>query len=158
MWITGSGYRLTNFNKSLIDEIHRFPKNETKIVVGSDSQMRKDDIVFVTTVIVLHKGIGGNFFYKKDKIKNRGSISILENRLFQEAVKSVEVANEVNEMLKDINIKVDEIHVDVNSSNKFKSNKIASACIGYITGCGFNAVIKPYSFAASDVADRKTRS
>lgn len=158
MWITGSGKRIDNLKSYLINEVNKKTNDEIKIIVGSDSQMIKDYIVFVTTVIVLHKGAGGNFFYKKHKEKNRGTLSILENRLFNEAVMSVDVANEVNEILKPFNFKVDEVHVDVNSSNKFKSNRIASSCVGYITGCGYKAIIKPDSFAASDVADRKTRS
>ena len=50
-----------------------------------------------------------------------------------------------------------EVHLDLNPNKADKSSVIITEAVGYITALGFQAVVKPDSFAASSVADMRVR-
>lgn len=158
MWRTGSGKKIDDFSDALVNEIKKeLSFSGIKIIVGCDSQVIKNKIVFVTVVIVVHIGKGANFFYKKETELRSGSLLILENRLFEETCRAVNTAKKVDELVLNYDLCVNEIHSDINPDKRYKSNRIAASCIGYIMSNGYKPVIKPDAFGASGVADSKTR-
>lgn len=158
MWRNGIGKKIDNFSESLATEVKKdLGSLGKKIIVGCDSQVLGSRIVFVTVVIIVHTGKGASFFYRKDVERNEGELSILDNRLYSETVRAVTIAKQVDDVVMNFDLCVDEIHSDVNPDKKYKSNRIASACIGFILSNGYKPVIKPNAFGASGVADSKTR-
>ena len=155
MWKTANGTIIHDF-KSKIVQLIKKPKN-IKIVVGCDSQVIGDKVYFVSAIIVLDVGCGGNFIYNRQCVSNETSLKIIENRLFQETLKSVQLAKKLDQILYQYDLSVDQIHIDVNSDKKYKSNKVLNSCVGLIVGSGYTPVVKPNAYAASDVADSLTR-
>ena len=80
-----------------------------------------------------------------------------KQRLFQETYYAVRLATHINPLLEKINHKIEEIHSDLNPDPNYISSTMISQCLGYIQGMGFKGRIKPYSWAASSVADLKSR-
>lgn len=83
----------------------------------------------------------------------------MKQRIFYEVSKSLEVASKLTGFLADEkefseNLKV-EIHVDV--GEKGPTNAIIKEVVGMVVGSGYEAMIKPDSYAASTVADKYTK-
>lgn len=138
-------------------EIVEFIKNNSeatfKLIVGTDSQLR-EEVCYVTAIVILREGKGGRFFYSKEREKAKLS---LKQRIFYETSKSLIVAARLAEKLTqngmaDLNI---EIHLDVGEQGKTK--EIIREVVGMVTGSGFGARIKPDSYGASTVADKYTK-
>jgi predicted RNase H-related nuclease YkuK (DUF458 family) len=149
-----------NFNNEKIDLLPTLTKliednknDSFKVFVGTDSQQKKDGITYVTAIVFYREGIGGTIFCLKEKEK----IVDLHSRLWNETYKAVSIASELNIFLKDFDMKVHEVHADLNPSKKHKSNTVVQSALGYICGMGFNGKIKPDSWAASKVANVHTK-
>jgi predicted RNase H-related nuclease YkuK (DUF458 family) len=122
-------------------------------------------------------GAGSHNIHKKEFKKIRGEgISSIQNRLWEEVMLSVEVADQLKErgffktypgndqvLIKDSNgyyipqneqIHLFEVHVDFNGKDKFESNKLYSAAVSYVQSAGYKCVAKPDGWAASYAADR----
>ncbi|WP_132013379.1 ribonuclease H-like YkuK family protein [Hydrogenispora ethanolica] len=124
-----------------------------KLIVGTDSMLR-EEVCYVTAIIILREGKGGRFFYAKEK--ERATLS-LKQRIFYETSKSLGIAAKLAEKLTsrgmhDLDI---EIHLDVGEQGKTK--EIIREVVGMVTGSGFDAIIKPDSYGASKVADKYTK-
>lgn len=124
-----------------------------KLIVGTDSQLR-EEVCFVTAIIILREGKGGRFYYRKEREQTTFS---LRQRIFYETSKSLNIAAKLadkftSEGLTDLNI---EIHLDVGEQGKTKD--IIKEVVGMVTGSGFDARIKPESYGASKVADKYTK-
>ncbi|MEW6696787.1 MAG: ribonuclease H-like YkuK family protein [Bacillota bacterium] len=145
-----------NFEEMMNDilcYIKGLPCSSYKVVVGTDSQVRSETC-FVTAVIVHRKGKGARFYYRKNiqrKIKS------LRQKIFYETSMSLELGAKITNLLaeggvEDTNV---EIHIDVGHQGETKD--LIREVVGMVTGSGFQAKIKPDSFAASTVADRYTK-
>ncbi len=136
--------------------INQAPKLNYRLIVGSDSQPGFDEVVFVTAIVIYRQGQGGRFFYHKDKSNLKTN---MKKRLFYEVSRSLEVASQLTGFLAEeqgLEQKIDfEIHLDV--GQRGPSNEIISEVVGMVVGSGFEALIKPDSYAASTVADKFTR-
>lgn len=147
-------------------------KKNIKLITACDSQRRGAKITYVTVIIVLNIGFGGNAFYLKEiedcsdylykntKDRNERLIkvkSLIQKRLWNETLKAVECAMWVDELLCKYNIKVSEVHADINTNKKFKSSELSKAIIGYIDACGFIPKVKPDAWGASGIANIKTK-
>ncbi len=129
------------------------PGDSYKVIVGTDSQIR-DDICFVTAVIVHRQGKGARYYYQR---RRQQHITSLRQRIFYEASLSLGVASRLAERLSQnghakLNV---EIHLDVGHHGDTK--ELIREVVGMITGSGFDAKIKPESFGASKVADKYTK-
>jgi len=153
MWKTGTD-TLTNFD-NIKNIISSHIEKNGKIIIGSDSMLTNEKIIFVNAICLI--GINSphhcKYFYKR-YIEHDQSNKNLIVRLLNETVTSIKIANEIKEDFKNAQI---EIHLDVNNNSKFLSNKYASSVIGYITGSGYDYKIKPDAFAASWLADKYSR-
>ncbi|SNX55057.1 ribonuclease H-like YkuK family protein [Thermoanaerobacterium sp. RBIITD] len=142
----------------MFDDIMDFVEDDKnsnyKLMIGTDSQPGKI-ICFVTAVIIYREGKGARYYYRKFQHKK---IPSLRQRIFMEANYSIELANQLSKKLEkmgrnDFNI---EIHLDVGENGKTK--EIIKEVVGMVTGCGFDAQVKPDSYGASKVADKYTKS
>lgn len=156
MWRNGSKKIIYNFEDNLLNSLTR-NNLQKKIIVGSDSQILQNKVSFVTTVIIWTVGHGAVFFYKKENVDFHKKYELIQNRLFEQTYRAVQIANCINELLKQTNYRVEQIHCDINGNKKFKSNRAVPMCVGYIVSNGFKPVIKPYAYGASCVADSLTR-
>jgi len=129
------------------------PHSTYKLIVGSDSQIR-DDVCFVTAVIIHRLGKGGRYFYTKTHVKKMPS---LRQRIFYEAHLSLDVASKLAELISenghsDLDV---EIHLDVGRNGETKS--MIRELVQEIVGSGFAAKIKPDAYGASQVADKYSK-
>ena len=152
-----------SFNK-VIEEIFSFmrekPEEEYEIVVGCDSSSTIEPS-FPIAIVILRKKSGGRFFLKKIKYSRRKFYNLHE-RILEEVYLSCELALLLRERIKKEISKIDfpanyqfqYIHADIGENGATKD--MIKEVIGLIRGNGFEAKIKPESFAASIVADRYT--
>jgi hypothetical protein len=144
-----------NLNKEeLINEIENFikgeEKNKYKILVGTDSENFNNQIDFVSVIVVHRVGNGARYFWKRKIIKTK--INIYE-RLWQEAILSLNISQELIKILQSKNINFDfELHLDLSTSGK--SSSVIKEIVNLIRSYGFQIKIKPESLAASKIADR----
>jgi predicted RNase H-related nuclease YkuK (DUF458 family) len=137
----------------MIEYIKQDPDAKFKLIVGTDSQL-KEEVCYVTAIIILREGKGGRFYYAKEREKVKLH---LKQRIFYETARSLTVAAKLAEKLAeegwaDLDI---EIHLDVGEQGKTK--EIIREVVGMVTGSGFGARIKPDSYGASKVADKFTK-
>lgn len=142
--------------RSIIDFVLDEPERDYRLIVGTDSQVREKEICFVTAVVVYRQGKGGRYYYHREKEQIHQT---LPQRVFYETVKSLELADELTHMLTVDPQLADhlqvEIHLDVGEHGK--TQELIHEVVGMVTGCGYNARVKPDSFGASKVADKYTR-
>lgn len=155
-WFNGSKQPIYDFEDRLLKSLanNQFQK---KVIIGCDSQILDNKVSFVITVVVLSVGHGGIFFYNKQHVDFNSKYLLMQNRLFEQVYRAVEIAKIVDGIIKDTKYRVQQIHCDLNSNKKYKSNKAVAMCVGYITGNNYKAIIKPDAYAASSIADSLTR-
>ena len=134
------------------------PNRFYRLVIGTDSQTRKingkEEIDFVTAVVIHRIGRGARYFWKKKKIKMK---PILRDKIYTETLLSLGVAQDVvPEFRKVISpAKYDfEIHIDVGPLGP--TREMIKEVVGMVTGNGYIARTKPESWGASSVADKHT--
>lgn len=141
---------------TILNFIEQKPNDQYKLIIGTDSQAGIAEVVFVTAIVIYRVGRGGRFFYRKEKEEMQIS---MKQRIFHEVSRSLEVASQLTGFFADeINLTEElkvEIHVDV--GEKGPTNAIIKEVVGMVVGSGYNALIKPDSYAASTVADRFTK-
>jgi hypothetical protein len=128
---------------------------DSKIYIGTDSKRKVAfkgvyNVIFTTVIICHIDGKKGCKVFADVEVKRdyRGD---LQARLLEE----VDNAIKCYQLLKDlVDSREIQIHLDINSNKKFKSNTVAKAAQGWVRGvCGFDPIFKPHAFAASTAAD-----
>ena len=56
--------------RDIISFTKEAPEENYKLIVGTDSQLR-EEICYVTAVIILREGKGGRFYYTREREKKR---------------------------------------------------------------------------------------
>jgi predicted RNase H-related nuclease YkuK (DUF458 family) len=129
------------------DETRRY-----KVTIGTDSELlARKDADFVTAVAVHRVGNGGRYFWRRFEL---GKFHTLRDRMIKEALISLEIAQGIlNELKKfplpDFDF---EIHADIGENGPTKA--VIQEIVGMIRANNFEVKIKPFSYAASNVADR----
>lgn len=159
-WIDDTGKRFTNeevFQK-LLNAINN-GENYHQIMIGTDSNANGRQYKFVTVLCIWNVGHGADYYYLANyepRATYRGNGHKM--RLFNESVKSVEVADSIRDTL---GFTVHEIHADISGESQGEfSSEIAKQVRGYITASGYRAVLKGETlgpFVASCVADRHSK-
>ena len=150
--------------KEVIKEIFGYmqgaPEYQYEVVVGCDSPS-SDKPFFPIAIVVLRTGAGGRFFLKKMHYEDNflKKFAFWKNRILQEVYLSCELALSLREVLEKENklglkYEFQYIHADV--GEKGKTKEMVKEVVGFIKSNGFEARIKPQSFAATVVADRYT--
>jgi len=140
--------------EKLLDYIGFAPGMEYELIIGTDSLLYGDKRAeFVSAIVIHRKRSGGIYFWSK---QTQAHVHSLRQRIFQEALYSLKLAEQLIERLKKLNI-IDfnlSIHVDVGPNGETK--KMMNEIVGMIKGSGFDVKTKPESYGASSVADRHT--
>lgn len=139
--------------QKITDFAHAKPDYRYRIIIGTDSQTRGSKAIeFVTALIVHRIGGGGVYFWKKFRREKPYS---LREKIYEEAVASLEFANEFLHLLKGAPelLQFDlEIHVDIGKGGP--TREMISEVVAMIQGNGYQVKTKPEAYGASKVADR----
>jgi predicted RNase H-related nuclease YkuK (DUF458 family) len=155
--------------EQVIDKIQDFLEEDSNaqygLVIGTDSHEKNDsvkpangtkDINLVTAIVIHRKGFGGQYFWRRQTVKN---IHNLREKIYTETLTSLNFATifvplfrkHLNGKEPNYNL---EIHVDVGEHGD--TREMIKDVVGMVTGNGFVAKTKPDAYAASYVADKHT--
>ena len=151
--------------KKIQDFLEEDSNAEYGLVIGTDSHEKTDstksangtrDINVVTAIVIHRKGFGGQYFWRRQTVKN---IHNLREKIYTETLTSLNFATVFVPLFrKHLNGKEPnynlEIHVDVGEHGD--TREMIKDVVGMVTGNGFVAKTKPYAYAASYVADKHT--
>lgn len=130
-------FRILSNNKQvdLISYVRDYLKlyPETEILIGTDSQNRKENSIYAIVIGLYRPGKGAHVLYTRF---NTPRISIRENstRLLNEVWFSVEIAEVLKNELK---IKAKWIDIDLNPDEQYLSNKALTNAVGIVKGMGY---------------------
>jgi len=149
----------------VVEEVFNYIKEKKnafyEIVVGCDSSSG-DRPVFPVALVILRKGQGGRFFLTKVNYRSEKRFYSFRQRILEEVYLSCQLALDFKEKLEErvlqhsqpLDFQFEYIHADVGPSGQ--TREMIKEVVGLIKSNGFEAKIKPESFAASIVADRFT--
>ncbi len=156
---TKGDLKINDAIRELVNYISEKPEKFYDIVVGCDSSSSEEPH-FPLAIVILRVGEGGRFFLKKVAYKGR-KFYTWKTRILEEVFLSCQLAlylreqfeKEIRSLSKTkLNYQLRYIHADVGENGQTKD--MIREVVGLIRGNGFEAKIKPESFAASCVADR----
>lgn len=124
--------------------------NKLKVCIGTDSQVKGLITDFATVIVFLRENRGAFMFIHQEKTRERMSI---KRRMLTEVQHSISIAYDLCNLLDQYNISL-EVHADINTNPKFKSNQALHEAMGYILGMGFVFKAKPEAFASSSCANK----
>lgn len=153
MWRKLSGEPVSNEILLEVEEIikkEHAKGNKLKVCIGTDSQEHKNEIEFASVIVFLRERSGGFMLIENSKTNDKMSI---KERMITEVAKSIDIAYRLCDMLDKHNVEL-EVHADINTDPKFKSNTALSEAMGYIISMGYVFKAKPDAFASSSCADR----
>jgi len=129
-------------------------KASYEIIVGSDSQRIKNNGYDFVSALVVHKlGGGGIYFWKREMSGKKMS---LKERIYQEAIMSLQTAESFVVFFKQNGISRYDVQIHVDIGKKGETRELITEVTGMIRGSGYQIKIKPDSYGASKVADRHT--
>ena len=133
---------------------------EFNVMIGTDSQ--NFDQTKMVMVIALHNvGHGGIFFYEVSRVRH---IENVKEKLFFETTLSLQCAGQLMEAFERLkeatgfdyeNVLNFSIHVDAGYNGP--SCQVIPEVVGWIRACGYNAVVKPESYAACSIANKYSK-
>jgi hypothetical protein len=148
----------------VLDEMVRYiqekPHRKYEVVVGCDSSPSEEP-TFPVVIVMLRVGEGGRFFLKKVHYQPTfKKFYNIHDRVLEEVWLSCQLAlwlrenfaMRVKQEKNPLQYEFQYIHADVGENGLTRD--MIKEVTGLIRGNGFEAKIKPYSFAASSVADR----
>jgi predicted RNase H-related nuclease YkuK (DUF458 family) len=148
------GTRLTV--EAVVEDIVAFMRSEPdrkyRVTIGTDSELlAAKDADFVTAIVVHRIGNGGKYFWRRFEL---GKFHTLRDRMIKEVLISLETAHGILTELKKLPLpEFDfEIHADIGENGPTKA--VIQEIVGMIRANNFEAKIKPFSYAATNVADR----
>ncbi len=128
------------------------PARRYTVTLGTDSELLADkDADFVTAVVVHRIGNGGRYFWHRFAL---GKFHTLRDRMVREALISLDLARKVLDALKKEPLPefTFEIHADIGEFGPTRA--VIQEVVGMIRAHDFEVRIKPFSYAATNVADR----
>ncbi len=139
--------------------IDQDPESDYALTIGTDSELRlsknkEQHLEFITAIVIHRKGKGGKYFWKRTCAKK---VKTLREKIYQEVLLSLETAHKIVPVLRTklsgpSNKYELEIHIDV--GEKGDTREMIREVVGIVTGSGFIAKTKPFSYAASNIADK----
>lgn len=140
----------------VVAEIVAFMKSEPtrhyKVTLGTDSELLADkDADFVTAVVVHRVGNGGRYFWRRFEL---GKFHTLRDRMIREALISLELARKVLMALKKEPLPEFEFEIHADIGERGPTRAVIQEIVGMIRANNFEVRIKPFSYAATNVADR----
>lgn len=132
-----------------IEEYIEESDGDTDVYVGTDSQVHSSYTRYVTVVCLHDNQYGGAHVIYHSRNAHRPEKELF-NRLWEEVVATVEVANRIRQ---ETNIEV-KTHFDINPSEEYRSHVTYKAARGFAENAGFPFRVKPEAWAATCAADR----
>ena len=163
MFKTAQGQIITvpDIAKRIFDFIMSDRNDSYEITVGTDSQ-NFDKTKMVEVIAVYKKGRGGTFFYNIEFIH---LITNLKQKINEETSRSLIVANDLLDYLEEMFLANDmvmedldvsfQIHCDIGRAGK--TSVLIKEIVSWVTSQGYVCLIKPDSYAASDIADKYSK-
>lgn len=146
--------KIEDLKKIISSFLKKDKQAKYEIIIGTDSQkLEKNTYDFVNVLILYRKGKGAIYFWKRD-LKNK-KISLKE-RIYQEAIMSLETAEEFVSFFKTNGISKYDIQIHVDIGIKGETKDLVNEVVGMVRSSGYQVKIKPDSYGASKVADRHT--
>ena len=131
---------------------------ESSVYIGCDSDRYKKNgawYIRYATCIILHKDSKHGALIFHNTVIERDWSNSLRQKLMTEVQHAINAALEVIDVVGDRHI---EVHLDINRSEKHKSNIAMKEALGYVKGTlGLDAKCKPEGFAAAHAADHLCR-
>lgn len=138
---------------TIVQFMHGDASKMYEVVVGTDSQRKNGGTDFVTAIIVRRIGAGGIYFWSREFDKKQ---RVLKQRIFEEATRSLMIAQELIELFKQNGISELDVTIHVDVGTKGPTRAMITEVVSMIYGSGFVVCTKPHSYGASNVADRHT--
>lgn len=130
------------------------PGMEYELIIGTDSMPGGgSEAEFVSAIVVHRKKRGGIYFWSK---RHETKLHTLRQRIYQEALQSIKLAEQLIERLKQRNITDFNISIHVDIGPNGETKQMVKEIVGMVKGNGFDVKTKPESYGASSVADRHT--
>lgn len=123
---------------------------DVTIFVGTDSQNKRYNTVYVTCIAYKYGTRGAHYIYYRENVKK---IKDRWPRLWKEVENSLEIAK----LLEANNIKVECVELDFNERELARSHDMVAAARGYVIGSGFKCNVKPETQSAARAADHIVR-
>lgn len=141
--------------EEVVSFIKKEPKYFYKVIIGTDSHA-VNHVSLVTAITIWRVGNGAIHFWTRSQ---KQYFHTLTDRIWQEAISSITLAQEVRARLQDalgdeFFWDGNEIHVDAGRNGP--TREFVDGLMGMVRGYNFEPIIKPYAFGASVVADRHT--
>lgn len=147
---TYEGVKIDDLDAYVTDWLEKNADYKITIHIGCDSHAKGSKTKYRTSLCFMREGRGTHIINKDDYASK---IMTINERLMNEVVLSLEVADS----LKHLDLEIT-IHVDYNPNPKFKSNEMYAAGLGTGAWFGYKTLGKPYAWAASKAADKGTRT
>lgn len=128
--------------------------NKLKVCIGTDSQIKGQEVEYATVIVFLRNGQGGFMFIHNEKSKK---IPGIKERMMTEVAMSIQIAYDLCDLFNEYHIDM-EIHADINTNAQYKSYEALKDAMGYILGMGFAFKAKPEAFASSSCANKMVHS
>jgi predicted RNase H-related nuclease YkuK (DUF458 family) len=123
---------------------------DAKIYVGTDSQNKRHNTVYVTVIAYRYGTRGTHYIYYRHHVKK------IRDR-WQRLWKEVELSVEIAKMLEENSLRVHCIDLDFNKKEIARSSDMVAAARGFVVGSGYECTVKPEEQVASRAADHIVR-
>lgn len=144
--------------EALFSRMHDFQQEQHnasyRLLLGTDSLGGANGDAVLVTALVFHRvGNGGMYFWRRQRFQH---LVTLRQRMYQEALCSVDMAKLLlaHQASQDLLLGDIEIHVDI--GHQGPTREMIREIVGMVKAHGFPVKTKPFSVAASSVADRHT--
>lgn len=133
-------------------------EGDSELIVGVDSHLHGWTYRFITVVCLYRKGRGGFYYYNVSEQARKdfkGTYPVrVKARMFHETTLAIELATEILGKTGLTPV----VHLDASPSNAGELTSMFSDQLkGYVAASGFEAVLKPWSFVASGIANKHTK-
>ncbi len=126
------------------------------LLIGTDSMPGIcGEAIMVTAMALQRVGNGGLYFWKRERFQH---LMTLRQRIYQEALCSVECAREFLAHPKATGLLIGDLEIHVDIGHRGPTREMIKEIVGMVTAHGFPVKTKPHSVAASTIADRHTVS
>lgn len=123
----------------------------TEILVGCDSQNRRNKTSYAAVVALYNPGHGAHVIFRRWSTKKE---TVRSSRLLNEVWSSVEIA----EVLKSTGYKPKYIDIDINPDPRYRSYEVFSQATGMVEGMGYEVRFKTLGPLVTSMADHLARS
>lgn len=133
-------------------------EGECELIVGVDSHLHGITYRFISVVCLYRKGRGGFYYYnisEQHRKEFKGTYPVrVKARMFHETSLAIELASEILEKTGLSPV----VHLDASPPNTGELTSMFSDQLkGYVAASGFEAVLKPWSFVASGIANKHSK-